>query len=424
MKKILYILLFFILSFYSYAGTPSRGLPPEYTSENSGKKIQYGYGSNMGYIREGQGYGIVVNTMKDLDKLRAEYEIAEKNNDAFEMDRIKNGIRKNSSKVTELLVGDYTFDNIFKRAMEPINNIASLLLGVSNYLLSILTVLEIILLIVEAPTKFPIDDIFARVVKWGFLKFIIVNWPKFINMFKITAKTIARYAAAADHIDVTPEGFWLFFATPLVNTYEDLHIYNVVWAIVTVIGLIVAALIVVELFMAELEFYVLTGFSVFLISFMAWKKTEGVGTKVIAVASSQITRLMFMYFFIQIGRKLIPNTGPFSFYTLDAMWLLIKYEAILYTLKIFVSRAPAFASAMMSGGAATSGRDITGPVGSLVSSTIGTAIGVAGSAIGMLATYKTLKAANSTKNIANKLNNAANPGGSNKNNTNNGGSSH
>ena len=424
MKKILYILVFFILVFSSYAGTPSLGLPPEYKAENSVKKIEYGYGTNMGYIREGQGYGIVVKTMQDLDKLRAEYEIAEKNNNAFEMDKIKNGIRRNSEKVTELLVGDYTFDNIFKRAMEPINNIASLLLGVANYLLSILTVLEIILLIVEAPTKFPIDDIFARVVRWGFLKFILVNWPRFIKLFKEAAMTIARYAAASDHIDVTPEGFWLFFATPLVNTIEDIHIYNVVWAIVTALGLIVAVLIVVELFMAELEFYVLTGFSIILIPFMAWKKTEGVGTKVIAVAASQITRLMFMYFFVQVGRRLIPNTGPFSFYTLDAMWLLIKYEAILYTLKIFVSRAPAFASAMMSGGAATSGRDITGPAGNFVSRTVGTAVGMVGSAIGLLATYKTLKAANSTKNIANQLNNAANPGGSNNNNTNNGGSSH
>ena len=114
MKKILYILVFFILVFSSYAGTPSRGLPPEYKAENSGKKIEYGYGTNMGYIREGQGYGIVVKTMQDLDKLRAEYEIAEKNNNAFEMDKIKNGIRRNSEKVTELLVGDYTFDNIFK----------------------------------------------------------------------------------------------------------------------------------------------------------------------------------------------------------------------------------------------------------------------------------------------------------------------
>ena len=88
MRKILYILIFFILAFSSYAAPPSRGLPPEYKSENSGKKIQYGYGSNMGYIREGQGYGIVVDTMQDLDKLMAEYEIAEKNNDAFEMDKI------------------------------------------------------------------------------------------------------------------------------------------------------------------------------------------------------------------------------------------------------------------------------------------------------------------------------------------------
>ena len=424
MRKILYILIFFILAFSSYAAPPSRGLPPEYKSENSGKKIQYGYGSNMGYIREGQGYGIVVDTMQDLDKLMAEYEIAEKNNDAFEMDKIKNGIRRNSSKVTNLLAGDYTFDNIFKRAMEPLNNIASLLLGVANYLLSILTVLEIILLIVEAPTKFPIDDVFARVVKWGFLKFILVNWPKFISIFKEMAKTLARYAASSESIDLTPEGFWLFFATPLVNTYEDLSFHNVVWAIVTAIGLIIAVLIVVELFMAELEFYVLLGFSIILIPFMAWKKTEGVGTKVIAVAASQVTRLMFMYFFIQIGRRLIPNTGPFSFFTLDAMWLLIKYEAILYTLKIFVSRSPAFASALMSGGSATSGRDLTGPAGNLVSRTVGTAVGMVGSAIGMLATYKTLKVANSTKNIANQLNNAANPGSNNKNNTNNGGSSH
>jgi len=267
MRKILYILIFFILAFSSYAAPPSRGLPPEYKSENSGKKIQYGYGSNMGYIREGQGYGIVVDTMQDLDKLMAEYEIAEKNNDAFEMDKIKNGIRRNSSKVTDLLAGDYTFDNIFKRAMEPLNNIASLLLGVANYLLSILTVLEIILLIVEAPTKFPIDDVFARVVKWGFLKFILGNWPKFISIFKETAKTLARYAASSESIDLTPEGFWLFFATPLVNTYEDLSFHNVVWAIVTAIGLIIAVLIVVELFMAELEFYVLLGFSIILIPF-------------------------------------------------------------------------------------------------------------------------------------------------------------
>ncbi len=48
------------------------------------------------------------------------------------------------------------------------------------------------------------------------------------------------------------------------------------------------------------------------------------GTKVIAVAASLITWLMFLYFFVLVGRRLIPNTGPFSFYTLDAMWLLLE----------------------------------------------------------------------------------------------------
>ena len=405
MKRFILLLfiIFSVFTFTSYAdvdvGQPQRGRYGRY-DDSAGK---------LGYLLKGTGHGVIVETSKELDNLSQDYEVAVRNQDTQKMGEIRTILRKNSDKVVDMLAGEYTFDNLFERARQPLYKIASLLYGVANYLLSVLTALEIILAIIESPTKFPVDVIFERLVRWGFLKFIILNWLELIAIFKKFAVVVAKYASGAGQVLVSPEKTWIVYGTPILNTWEDLNWMNIGYILVCLVGTIIVAMLVVDLFMAELEFYVLVGFSVILLPFMAWKKTEGVGGKVMGVVGSQVTRLMFMYFFLTIGTNLLPNTGPFSFKALDSLTLFAKYIAILYVLKIFVSKAPAFASAMMSGGTAMSGRDINSPAMNLASQTVGTALGVVSGAVGLAIAYKNLKANKNVGNIASKLGGAANP---------------
>ncbi|MCF0163106.1 MAG: hypothetical protein HUJ88_11105, partial [Fusobacterium necrophorum] len=154
-----------------------------------------------------------------------------------------------------------------------------------------------------------------------------------------------------------------------------------------------------------LEYYLLCGFAIILIPFMAWKQTQGIGMKVAAVISSQAARLLILYFFLATVLKILPK-NPIAFYHLGNTGLLlcVKFIVFVYAMYILVGKSQSLASSLMSGGAgALGGRDVSGGISGGIAKGIGIIGAGLGIGIGFTKLGKAMNLGVRAKNAANSL---------------------
>ncbi len=343
-----------------------------------------------------------------LKKMYAEYKIAEKNGDPLIANLRRKDLKEIARKLAPIYKDSYSLNNLYLKFRDILTYSGRNLRDVCIYLLGILSVLEVLMMLVEKPAEMPIGKIGWVLTKYGILRFFISFWLYFTLMFMGAAARLASIAAkVSGTILMNPSNVWYFYSEPVINSYEGLSFFGdlivgyIVWAIVLFPALCLSGLIAIDYFMSDLEYRLLTGFSIVLLPFIAFKHTISIGSKVFAVLSSQIVKIMFLYFFTAIGTSVITRMVV-SFHELgsEGMRILFEYTAVLYVIKILVGKTPAFASALMTGaGGVMSGRDISGAVGSAVAKVIGvTTMAVASS--------NYLK--NRASKIAGRMRNAAN----------------
>lgn len=345
-----------------------------------------------------------------LNELSAEYEQAKEENDIPRQEEILKQIRLNSDKVVKLLGVEYNLTKLFGTLMTAIRYIGFKLRGVAGYLLGWLIVLEGIMILVSNPIQFPLQALMALLLKYALLRFLIHFWFHIMSVAKSDIITVAMTAAGKSSARLSPQYIFDFFSDPIVYSFKVIHWWDVGWAFLLAIGFVLCLLLTIEFFMAELEFYLLSGFAIILIPFLGWSQTQGIGSKIGAVLSSQLARLMLMYFFLGATMKVIPaNPFPFYSYKGDGMVMCMKYCVILYALYLFVGKSQSLAGSLMSGGAGSMGAsDVTRAVTGTVAKGIGLAAAAVGISHGIGKLAKSDAAARGYHGVQNVMRKAAN----------------
>ncbi|MBS9776118.1 MAG: type IV secretion system protein [Fusobacterium sp.] len=344
-------------------------------------------------------------TIKELNKALAEIRIAKANGDKQEkINELEDKINNSLSKIRDIVLQEYTFHGIYQKFKSYLTPIAHNLKEVALYILKILTVLEIVMLLVERPTEFPLSKVGATLIRWAILTFCITKWEYFYSVLKFDAIAIAMKAAGKTVTQIDPDGVFLAYGNPIINSYTDLFKIGeilfssaLLWAFLLLPALFLVGFITIDLIMAELEYMLILGFSVILLPFMIWNKTAGIGSGIFRIFATLLTKLIVMYFFVSIGFELLPRLNEISLYKLESIEFLFKYTIILFIIRTFVGRSQSIASMLVGGG----GGSITGrEVGGMITGGIARTIGTLAAGLGLLALGKS--AAGAAGNAATK----------------------
>lgn len=197
--------------------------------------------------------------------------------------------------LSELLKG---FSQLFNRASF---NLIPIAVGFLYWT----TAFQIIRACLRNITELPFFILLKSILAYFIYRYVIENWNQIIIMLRDTVIKIGEKGAGVPYgtFSINPDKIFdkiFLMISPLGDKFEILSGGTYGFGIAWLIGVLLGIFLTLNLFIFYLEFLAVTSISIIFIPFLAFEKTDFLGTKVFSAVTSQLIRLMFYSFLMSI----------------------------------------------------------------------------------------------------------------------------
>lgn len=228
------------------------------------------------------------------------------------------------------------FIKVFSRAS---TNLIPIALG----FLYFATAFQIIRSCLRNITDLPFFNLLKIIIFYFVYRYVIENYNSILDVLKDTAIRIGEKGAGVGYntFSINPDNIFdkaYVSIQPLADKFSwtsgSSYGYGVAW----LFGIVLVLFLTLNIFIFYLEFLAVTSISIIFIPFLAFEKTDFLGTKVFTTVTSQLIRLMFYSFlmsicFSYIGNVANINTVQEGFYIiltlLGITWLTWKVPSLI-----------------------------------------------------------------------------------------------
>ncbi len=167
------------------------------------------------------------------------------------------------------------------------------------------TAFQIIIRCLKNITDLPFFILLKSILAYFGYKYVIENWNQIMLVLRDTVIKIGEKGAGVSYntFEINPDKIFIKgfkIIEPLASKFEILKGGTYGYGIAWLIGVLLVLFLTLNLFIFYLEFLAVTSISVVFIPFLAFEKTDFLGTKVFSAVTSQLIRLLFYSFLMSI----------------------------------------------------------------------------------------------------------------------------
>ena len=224
-------------------------------------------------------------------------------------------------------------NNLLGDFISVFNGASSNLIPIALGFLYFATAFQIIRSCLRNITDIPFFNLLKIMIFYIVYRYAIENYNSILEVLRDTVIRIGERGAGVPYntFEINPDlifGKGYNMIQPLANKFEWLSGSTYGYGIAWIIGILLTMFLSLNIFIFYLEFLAVTSISIIFIPFLAFEKTDFLGTKVFTTVTSQLIRLMFYSFLMSICLVHLKNANIDNLE--QAFYLVLKIGGITW----------------------------------------------------------------------------------------------
>lgn len=196
-------------------------------------------------------------------------------------------------------------NELLKDFISTFNRASINLIPIALGLLYFATAFQIIRACLRNITELPFFILLKSILAYFGYRYVIENYNSIIKMLKDTVIRIGEIGAGVGSHTFKIDPDYIFskgldIIQPLADKFEWLSGTTYGFGFAWILGVLLVFFLALNLFIFYLEFLAVTSISIIFIPFLAFEKTEFIGTKFFTAVTSQLIRLLFYSFLMSM----------------------------------------------------------------------------------------------------------------------------